>query len=305
MSGISDVKLSLDHPGLVHLIVSASGEVHWSNRAAVELAASTQGSITTLADLVHADDRSLISGMLVEAREHGRAMAPVRVGGLITNDLRYFQLILTVESELDLISGRSLFRKSFEHQEIQVDDEPEYMAQAWDITTLVERQHELEVDAYRDALTGVANRRTFMTNLDQELDDARHHPQSVAVLFADVDDFTKVNDTYGHVMGDLVLVELAARLLSELRSADTLGRIGGDEFAVICPNLSGWAAACSIVERLRLAVAVPMSTNQGDISVTMSVGIAFAEERPARADAAAQLVALADTRMFRTKFAQR
>jgi diguanylate cyclase (GGDEF)-like protein len=304
MSGFRTVKPSPDHLGLVCLAFSGDGELQWSNTAALHWGSPGWESPKHLADLVHPDDRATIQVMLDAVREDGHAADTIRVQDVLTGALRYFQLLLTSAGEPAAGRGAVPSIGFTDHTSAPAVGEG-FLAQAWDVTTLVERQQELEVHAFRDALTGVANRRTFLTCLDQQLDVSRRQRQPVAVLFADIDNFKTINDTHGHREGDRVLIEVAARLASVLRPDDILGRIGGDEFAVVCPNLSGWPAACTVVDRLRTAVAEPINTALGDVSVTVSVGAAFAEEILERPDAAAHLIALADVRMFRAKLSDR
>jgi diguanylate cyclase (GGDEF)-like protein len=305
MSGFRSVKPSSDHLGLVCVAFGRDGELQWRNTAALRLGAGEWQTPTRLEDLFHPDDRAVIEGMLRDVRDQGQAAETIRAQDALTGRLRYFQLILTATGR----SGAAHADRDAPAR-LAITDKPDgpgagFMAQAWDVTTLVERQQELEVQAFRDVLTGVANRRTFMTCLDQQLDTSRRHRQPVAVLFIDIDNFKTINDTYGHQSGDRILTEIATRLSSVLRPDDILGRIGGDEFAVICPNLDGWSAACAVVDRLRAAVSVNIVTGGAKVSVTVSVGVAFAEEIDERPDEAAHLIALADVRMFRAKLGDR
>ena len=306
MSRFRAAEPSPDHAGLVCLVLGLNGELEWVNTAGLRLRSSTHGPARWLTDLIHPDDRAAATDMLQSVRLKGCAVGTVRVQDAGTGALRYLQLILTSADEsgaahrgLDSVGPASLAALP------STSGSAAFIGQGWDVTTLVERQQELEVHAFKDALTGVANRRTFMTRLDKELDGSAGACQSVAVLFADVDDFKRVNDIHGHAAGDLVLVELAARLSSSLRPEDTLARIGGDEFGMICLNLAGWPAASDIVDRLRAVASGPIETAGGKVAVTVSVGVAFAEESQGGADAAAHLVALADARMFRIKFTRK
>jgi diguanylate cyclase (GGDEF)-like protein len=305
MSGFRSVKPSPDHLGLVCLAFGEDGDLRWGNTAALRWGSPLSETPRNLADLVHPDDRATIKVMLDAVREEGRAADTIRVQDVVTGTLRYFQLLLTsADQSASGQEGAAPFSDRSAKTGAPGGAEG-FVAQAWDVTSLVERQQELEVHAFRDALTGVANRRTLLTYLDQQLDVSHRRHQPVAVLFADIDNFKTINDTHGHQEGDRVLIEIAARLSSVLRPDDILGRIGGDEFAIVCPNLSGWPAACTIIDRLRTVVAAPISTLHGNVSVTVSVGVAFAEEILERPDTAAHLIALADVRMFRAKLSDR
>ena len=132
----------------------------------------------------------------------------------------------------------------------------------------------LQVEANTDPLTQVSNRRPFLRTLDEEFDKARryNHPMSVAML--DIDHFKKVNDTYGHDAGDKALRALSGLLISEFRTIDLVGRLGGEEFALVFPEteLNGALKAC---ERLHANIkATEVSTGQSKFRMTVSMGLA-------------------------------
>jgi diguanylate cyclase (GGDEF)-like protein len=114
------------------------------------------------------------------------------------------------------------------------------------------------------------------------------------VLFVDLDDFKTVNDSYGHGAGDRVLVEAAARMAASVRSGDTLGRWGGDEFLVIAERLESADAAAELAERLAASLELPISIGDVHVAVGLTVGVAFAtpgqspEELVGRADQSLQ-----------------
>lgn len=117
---------------------------------------------------------------------------------------------------------------------------------------------ELRLAATTDHLTGLLNRRAFAARFGQELARARRTGEPFAALLIDVDDFKRINDRSGHVAGDEALVELAGALTRELRSVDTVARIGGDEFAVLLPATST-AGARATADRLAAAAGVAIS----------------------------------------------
>lgn len=146
------------------------------------------------------------------------------------------------------------------------------------ITDITERKHlqqELEKQARLDYLTGLANRRHFMEQAERELSRTHRYQNPLAMLMLDVDDFKGVNDTHGHKVGDLVLEKLSAICRDALREFDIVGRLGGEEFAVLLPMTDG-ARALDIAERLRQCVArtvVPL--DQGVfLNFTVSIGVA-------------------------------
>jgi diguanylate cyclase (GGDEF)-like protein len=131
---------------------------------------------------------------------------------------------------------------------------------------------ELRRLATEDGLTGTMNRRYFLELFQREAAASQATP--MALLLFDVDHFKSVNDTYGHKVGDQVLVALVARVSGALRAGDLLGRYGGEEFIVLAHQVNPDAAA-RLAERLRHAIgSAPMATSVGDVLVTVSVGVA-------------------------------
>lgn len=152
----------------------------------------------------------------------------------------------------------------------------------------------------RDALTGLANRRQFDLALERETDRVARSGEAALVLLLDIDHFKRVNDTYGHAAGDLVLQAVARTLQECVRPMDTVARYGGEEFAIVLPNCPP-AFAQAAAERVRHAVesrAVPLA--QGiTLSVTLSAGGAFA---PPWVRSSARLwTERADTQLYRAK----
>lgn len=125
---------------------------------------------------------------------------------------------------------------------------------------------QLQQQALHDSLTGLANRTLFTDRLDQAMARTDHH---VGLLFCDLDDFKKVNDTWGHDIGDLLLRSVAERLLACVRGQDTVARIGGDEFTVLLDDPED---ARRVAERIVAATARPFDLRGETIQITMSVG---------------------------------
>jgi diguanylate cyclase (GGDEF)-like protein/PAS domain S-box-containing protein len=168
-----------------------------------------------------------------------------------------------------------------------------------DITDRIEREQQLTDLALTDPLTGLANRRAFLDRLDQAHARARRHGSALGVLYADVDHFKTINDTYGHAAGDDILCEVAERMRLLFRAEDTIGRLGGDEFAVVCEDFEG--AFEELTERVRQALAVPYSFRDRSISATVSIGLAV----PLASDTTEHLLERADTSMYEAKATQR
>jgi diguanylate cyclase (GGDEF)-like protein len=142
-------------------------------------------------------------------------------------------------------------------------------------------------------LTGCLNRASVLQRLTAQLGSA----QPVGVIFIDLDGFKAVNDERGHAVGDDVLVEVARRTQHNIRSSDTLGRLGGDEFLVVCPD-GDVDALAAIAARITNALRTPLVVSHGPISVRASIGTASADGRAATIES---LIAAADTAMYVSK----
>jgi diguanylate cyclase (GGDEF)-like protein/PAS domain S-box-containing protein len=131
----------------------------------------------------------------------------------------------------------------------------------------------LEQLAMTDYLTSLYNRRYFMQRGSEEFKRAWRNNQSLALLMLDIDHFKKVNDTYGHAAGDMVLQQVAAALKSSLRETDILGRMGGEEFAILLPNTLLREAGL-LAERIqRLVVNLPFEVPGAVLNITISIGV--------------------------------
>jgi diguanylate cyclase (GGDEF)-like protein len=161
----------------------------------------------------------------------------------------------------------------------------------------IERQ--LRHDALHDVLTGLPNRACFVERLRHAGERARRHvDDSFAVLFVDLDHFKVVNDSFGHLAGDELLVEVSRRLGSCLRSVDTLARLGGDEFALILEEVREPSDAARVAERLQVALRTPMTIRESEVFTSASIGIALSGRVE---DAPQHLLRSADLAMYRAK----
>jgi diguanylate cyclase (GGDEF)-like protein/PAS domain S-box-containing protein len=151
--------------------------------------------------------------------------------------------------------------------------------------------------ALHDALTGLANRTLLLERLEHWLRHRQRGEARAAVLFIDLDNFKRINDALGHHVGDNLLVSVAARLGEMLRPADTLARVGGDEFVVFCEDIAGEDAALNVVTRLIGALEAPFRLADHEHHVTASIGIALSD----RGATAASLLRDADAALYRAK----
>lgn len=152
--------------------------------------------------------------------------------------------------------------------------------------------------ANTDMLTGVKNRRAFLLSLETEVDRARRYGQPLSLIMLDIDHFKLVNDAYGHPIGDDVLKTFAKICKSVLRSHDVIGRLGGEEFAVVLPQTTATIAKC-VAEKIRLAVGdVPIETAAGHITITVSLGLT---QLQADDHQVGTLITRADRALYRAK----
>jgi two-component system cell cycle response regulator len=158
---------------------------------------------------------------------------------------------------------------------------------------------ELLFRATHDSLTGIANRDVILDALRRESSRQLRDGGSFGIVMLDVDHFKSVNDTYGHLCGDVVLQEVVRRVNSTVRAYDTVGRYGGEEFLIVAP-LSGAEGVLRLSERIRLAIEEkPIATEAGEISVTVSLGLAVSSET-AYLDSK-MLLSTADEALYRAK----
>jgi len=143
-----------------------------------------------------------------------------------------------------------------------------------DISARQEMECELRAMATRDPLTGIANRRHFAEMAVREVERARRHGRELTVAMIDLDHFKAVNDTYGHACGDAALRLVVEAVVGELRAADVLGRVGGEEFALLLPE-TGLVGGADIAERIRQRIAGrPFAWDGKDFELTTSIGVA-------------------------------
>jgi diguanylate cyclase (GGDEF)-like protein/PAS domain S-box-containing protein len=167
-----------------------------------------------------------------------------------------------------------------------------------EINELKRAEITLEHLATHDTLTGLPNRYLMFDRLNQVLVRAARYETSFAILFIDLDGFKRINDSRGHDVGDLVLRGVAERLTLSLRAADTVARIGGDEFVILLESLRAGPDAIALADRIRSAVGAPFALPGGDATVTVSIGIGLYPDDGRDAE---ELLKAADVAMYRAK----
>ncbi|MGD0089848.1 MAG: diguanylate cyclase [Planctomycetota bacterium] len=164
---------------------------------------------------------------------------------------------------------------------------------------LVAAQERLREQATHDALTGIWNRRGIFDALGRELERAQRQDTALAVLMTDLDYFKRVNDSYGHLVGDEVLKEAARRICEALRPYDSVGRYGGEEFLVVAPACED-PQAMDMAERIRgMFAGHPLQTSVAAIPLTLSLGVvALRKGQKAKLD---KLLSAADEALYKAK----
>ena len=171
-----------------------------------------------------------------------------------------------------------------------------------DITRRKAAEEQMHFLAYHDGLTGLPNRGLFLDRLHHAVAHAHRKGDMVAVMFIDLDNFKPVNDTLGHQVGDQLLQHVAQRLVTSVREADTVARMGGDEFTVILESIQDTEAVTRVVRKLIRTVGEPLHIDGHAITVTVSVGISLYPLTSAHAD---DLLRHADMAMYRVKHSGR
>ncbi|MFP5223330.1 MAG: diguanylate cyclase domain-containing protein [Acidobacteriota bacterium] len=177
-----------------------------------------------------------------------------------------------------------------------------YVVLLRDVTERHQTEQTIKHMAYHDALTGLPNRFLMSDRLEQGLAQARRRGCLLAVMLVDLDGFKKINDTHGHSVGDMLLRSVAAKLDGLLRRSDTVGRMGGDEFLVILPEVKTPEGVAAVASKLLKAVREIRSVAGLDIRVTASVGLAV---YPWDGDYPQALIQRADAAMYAAKDAGR
>src|SRR5664280_2615896 len=189
------------------------------------------------------------------------------------------------------------------HRHARREGEDWIIVGVWrDITERMEADSRLQHMAHFDALTGLLNRTLFHETLTKSLAHALATGKTVAVLFLDLDSFKNVNDTYGHAVGDELLMQVSDRLIKCVRVRDTVGRLGGDEFALILTMSRGGRDAEVVANKIQTALLEPFHLNGHDVTVSASMGITLC---PDDATATETLLRYADTAMYQAKQAGR
>ncbi|GGC92908.1 hypothetical protein GCM10011396_45240 [Undibacterium terreum] len=206
-----------------------------------------------------------------------------KIGTKIRNSMRGL-----IEPALALGSGKPV--KFVSNGVREADEVSEALVNAWDML-----QH-AQYQATHDVLTGIGNRAMFHAFLERELAAADRAHGTLSVLYLDLDNFKPINDTYGHAIGDKLLIEASLRLTSQLRKSDIAARLGGDEFAIVLSG--GIDETAFVAEKLSRLMSQPYLIEGNELFAEASIGTATYPECGRSIDS---LLAAADKAMYRAK----
>lgn len=167
------------------------------------------------------------------------------------------------------------------------------------IAALQEEIEQLNLQLGSDALTGVANYRSFMATLELEIERTRRNGRPTSLLMIDIDHFKKVNDIHGHEIGNQALVHVAKLISGQVRKLDVVCRYGGEEFAVVFPETDLYAAI-PVAERIRLALA-ENSLQHSALQLKLTASLGLATYQPYSLSSVAELISQADHYLYEAK----
>ena len=270
----------VQHSSDVIIVIRPDGTIRFVSPSVSRVLGYEPAALTdrTLFDLLHPD-------------EHDRARAFCRDAGQLPG------VTTPVEWRFRQPDGAVL------HAEViatNLLDEPAVRGIVLNTRDVSERkrlERQLTHQAFHDPLTGLANRALFRDRVSHALTLARRHGHEITVLFLDLDDFKKVNDSLGHADGDRLLIAAAERFRSCARATDTVARLGGDEFAILVEDSPGPDGHAAMIDRLSAAMAQPFTLGGTEVEVNASIGVAVTSG----GESADDLLRNADVAMYTAK----
>ncbi len=264
----------------VILVIRADGTIKFASPSVSRVLRQDPVALLgrTLTDLVDSDDRERAREFLRQAAATVAASPPVEWrfrqpdGSLLHAELLATNLLSDPTVRGVVLNGR-------------------------DVSERKRLERELTHQAFHDPLTGLANRALFLDRVSHALTLARRQGRPVSVLYLDLDDFKKVNDSLGHGEGDRLLAITAERLHTSARASDTVARLGGDEFAILIEDGVGVSDLEALVERFQTALARPFMLGGNEVPMSVSIGVATAGAD----EAADELLRNADMAMYNAK----
>jgi diguanylate cyclase (GGDEF)-like protein/PAS domain S-box-containing protein len=264
------------------LLLDLRGRIFQANRFAADLLDYRDEALNGayVADLVPEDDRIALLAQLDRL-----------IGG--------HELICRSERRMRCANGIEIWATVHIVLQRAAAGDPLYcIMQIADITEMKKSQQTMERLAFYDTLTDLANRRLFNERLSLTVEQCKREQHGAALLYLDLDQFKRVNDTLGHDSGDLLLREVAGRLLQCVRAVDTVARTGGDEFSILLSNIDTPIAAADVARRILHSLRAPVHVAGHDLVVTTSIGITLIPEDGTDPNS---LLKNADLAMYRAK----
>ena len=238
--------------------IDGDRQITYANQPFTDIAAAGSTTVDAAFETTIESDRQSLEDAIRGALEYGRDATIEFSLGRPSDTPRCIQLVLRpLHGESSGTAGAILV--------------------AADVTERTSMRLELERRASFDALTSCYNRSTTLAILEDHLASDRPAEVGTAAIFVDLDRFKPVNDNFGHAAGDEVLAVVAQRMRSAIRDNDVIGRIGGDEFLVICPNIADVARATEIAERIATSLQHEFVIPGSRVSMSASIGIAWAD----------------------------
>ncbi|HVK54295.1 MAG TPA: EAL domain-containing protein [Burkholderiales bacterium] len=247
--------------------------------------------------------------MLGYTKEEFLAMAPSQLGEATLEQLESMYDVIIAGHSADGLAETHIRRKDGSLLQVEMHREAQHSGAGWiivsvahDIAERKEAEKRLHHMAHYDALTGLPNRTLFYETLKKTLAQAAESGWVIAVLCIDLDYFKNVNDTLGHAIGDKLLAQFSDRLVQCVRVRDTVGRMGGDEFALILVCQERQQGPTLVANKIRDALHTPFNLEGHEVTVTASIGVTV---HPDDASDPETLLKYADTAMYRAKLAGR
>ena len=273
---------AFEHAPIGMALTSLDGRLFRVNCALVQILGRGESELlaSSMLDLSHPDDREMFRESIARLLKGHDSSCQLEQRYLHHDD---HPVWVSVSASLVRdVNGKPLYLVS------QIEDIAERRASG----------EALAHQAIHDPLTGLPNRLHFVERVGKELARAEQRRERIAVLFLDLDRFKVINDSLGHSAGDRLLVAVADRLSATMGPTDIVARFGGDEFTILCHNVTSEETAELVAERLSQAIARPVALIEGEVFVTASVGIALSGTP---GDTPETLLRNADAAMYRAK----
>jgi diguanylate cyclase (GGDEF)-like protein len=286
-------------------LVNAIGQVLWTNSSFDEFVGKTRLEILGV-DLHQILPLNIVGEPILTVEQTlGELLKTVFVTVILSDDpvhaleIEWRPVVTEVPNPL-MFSFRDVSaRISFDElQQKSQQIEEKWLSTSKKYIDLQSKQLALAAKVMKCPVTGLPNRRGLRARIAIALQQLRRRPGLVTLLFCDLNRFKEVNDSYGHQVGDELLIELGKRLQSTLRPEDVLARLGGDEFVVLSPGVPTPMAAVRLAERLQALVSKPWISQDYSITPSMSVGIASTDDPEVTVD---ELLRRADLAMYAAK----